>query len=173
MKVILYMGITPNGYIARADGNSEWTSQEDLAGFYEQSKRVGNIVMGANTFRAATQYGYFPFPEAVNVVLSRSPIENTWGENRVLITDQTPKEIIATMKQKGFETVFLAGGGMLNSSFAKDDLIDEIYFDVEPLVLGKGIKVFADEDFELGLELLEVKKLNEHTVQLHYQVIKS
>lgn len=44
------MGITPNGYIAKEDGNSEWTSQEDLQGFFENSKKAGNIVMGKNTY---------------------------------------------------------------------------------------------------------------------------
>jgi len=39
MKTILYMGITPNGYIAKENGNSEWTSEEDLQGFFENSKK--------------------------------------------------------------------------------------------------------------------------------------
>lgn len=103
------MGISANGYIAKADGNSEWTSDENLKGFYEQ---------------------------------------------------------------KGFTTAFLAGGGQLNTSFAKEGLIDEIYLDVEPLILGQGIKIFTDADFEFLLELLDFKKLNSNTIQLHYKVIK-
>ena len=77
------------------------------------------------------------------------------------------------LEQKGFTFAFLAGGGQLNTSFVKENLIDEIYLDVEPLVFGKGIRVFAEGDFELELELLETKKLNPNTVQLHYKVLKS
>ncbi|MBI5733248.1 dihydrofolate reductase [Candidatus Jorgensenbacteria bacterium] len=171
MIIVLYAGVSINGYIAKKDGNSEWTSEEDLRGFYEHSKKAGNIVMGKNTYRAALQYGYFPFPSALNVVFSNEAIENKWGDN-VLITNKSPKEVVALLGQKGFTTVFLAGGGQLNSSFAKEGLIDEIYFDVEPLCFGEGIKVFADSDFEFELELINVKKLNGNTVQLHYRVIK-
>ena len=166
------MGISINGYIAKEDGDSEWTSEEDLRGFYEQSKNAGNIIMGRNTYLAVSKSGYFPFPDALNIVVSHQQIENKWGD-RVFITNKAPKEIIEILKQKGFTATFLAGGGQLNASFAKENLIDEIYLDVEPLVLGKGIKVFADGDFEFELELFETKKLNPNTIQLHYKVLKS
>lgn len=171
MKVILYNGITPNGYNAKENGDSEWTSEEDLQGFYKHSKKVGNIIMGRNTFQSAIDYKYFPFPDAVNVVVTHSPLENEWGE-KVIITDQSPKEVLETLKGKGFTEAFIAGGGKLNSSFMKEGLINEIYLDVEPLLLGKGIQVFAPEDFEYELELLEINKLNKNTVQLHYKVKK-
>ena len=172
MKTILYMGISTNGYIAKADGNSEWTSEEDLKGFYEQSKKAGNIIMGKNTYLVASQYGYFPFPDALNVVVSHEQIENKLGDN-VFITNKPPKEILAILEQKGFSTAFLAGGGQLNASFAEEGLIDEIYLDVEPLILGQGVKIFSDSDFEFQLGLIDFKKLNSNTIQLHYKVIKN
>ena len=165
------MGISINGYIAKSDGDSEWTSKEDLQGFYEQSKKAGNIVMGKNTYKAASQYGYFPFPDVVNVVVSHEVIENKWG-GHVIVTDGSPKEILKLLEEKGFETAFLAGGGQLNSSFAREHLIDEIYIDVEPLAIGNGIRMFAESDFELELKLIDVRKLNSDTVQLHYEVVK-
>ena len=171
MKTVLYMGITPNGYIAKSNGDSEWTSEEDLKGFYEQSKNAGNIIMGRNTYLAASKSGYFPFPDALNIVASHHPIENTWAD-KVVITTQSPQEVLAMLEQKGFSTAFLAGGGELNTSFIKDGLIDEIYLDVEPLIFGKGIKLFAEEDFEIELGLLGTKNLNPNTIQLHYKVIK-
>ncbi|MEK7465417.1 MAG: dihydrofolate reductase family protein [Patescibacteria group bacterium] len=172
MKVVLYMGISINGYIAKSDGNSEWTSEEDIQGFFEQSKKVGNIIMGKNTFREASKYGYFPFSGALNVVATKEKIKNTWGEKRVLFTDRAPCEILKMLEAKGFESAFLAGGGELNSSFMKDGLINEIYLDVEPLVFGRGIKVFADSDFEFELKLLGSRMLNADTIQLHYAVVK-
>lgn len=171
MKTILYMGVSVNGYIAKPNGDSEWTSKEDLDGFYNQSKKAGNIIMGKNTFLAAQQYGYFPFPDALNIVVSNQDIENKW-QDKVTITNKSPKDILSMLSEKGFETAFLAGGGQLNSSFMKDGLVDEIYLDVEPLVFGKGIQVIAPADFEFELKLLEVNKLNSDTVQLHYKVLK-
>ena len=165
------MGISANGYIAKPDGNSEWTCQEDLEGFYEQSKKAGNIIMGKNTHRYVVKQGFFPFPDALNVVVSHETIQNVWGD-KVLFTGVAPKEVLEMLKERGFETAFLAGGGQLNASFMKEGLVDEIYLDVEPLVFGKGIKLFADTDFEFELELLGFKKLNSDTIQLHYKVKK-
>ncbi len=171
MKVILYMGVSINGYIAKEDGDSEWTSEEDLEGFYKHSKGAGNIIMGANTFKSASDYGYFPFPEAVNIMMTHQINENKWGD-KVIFTDKSPKEVLRLLEEKGFKEAFIAGGGKINASFMKLGLIDEIYLDVEPLLLGKGIQLFAREDFEYELELLEVNKLNKNTVQLHYLVKK-
>lgn len=171
MKVILYMGITPNGYIAKVDGDSEWTSEEDLKGFFKNSKKAGNIIMGANTYKSASKYGYFPFPEVINIVMTHQPFENQWAE-KVIFTDKLPQEILQMLEEKGFKEAFLAGGGKLNAAFMKESLIDEIYLDVEPLIFGKGIPVFVPENFEYELELLEVNKLNQNTVQLHYKVKK-
>ncbi|MSR73230.1 dihydrofolate reductase [Candidatus Parcubacteria bacterium] len=171
MKTLLYMGITINGYIAKADGDSQFTSEEDLKSFFDHSKNAGNIIMGKNTFIEASKQGYFPFPEALNVVLTHEKLDNKWGRN-VLFTDKSPKDVLAFLKEKGFDTAFIAGGGKVNSSFIKEKLIDEIYIDVEPVVFGRGIPIFAESDFEFELKLLETKKLNENTIQLHYQVIK-
>ncbi len=165
------MGMSVNGYIAKADGNSEWTSDEDLAGFFNNSKEAGNIIMGKNTFLETTRQGYFPFPEALNVVMTSQDTKNKWGD-KVIFTNKSPKEVLGILEEKGFTTVFLAGGGALNSSFIKEKLIDEIFIDIEPLVFGRGIKIFAESDFESELKLLGIKKLNDDTVQLHYKVLK-
>ena len=171
MRTIIYMGVSANGYIAKENGNSEFTSDEDLKGFYDQSKSAGNIILGKNTYIEAVKYGYFPFPDALNIIVSHQDIHNEWGDN-VLVTDKSPKDILRMLEAKDFKTAFVAGGGQLNSSFLKENLVDEIYLDVEPLIFGKGIRVFAESDFEYDLDLMEVNKLNADTVQLHYKILK-
>ena len=76
------------------------------------------------------------------------------------------------MKGKGFTSALVGGGGKLNASFMKENLVDEIYLDVEPVVLGKGVKLFDDGEFEKSLELLVIKKISKDEIQLHYKVKK-
>jgi riboflavin biosynthesis pyrimidine reductase len=66
----------------------------------------------------------------------------------------------------------VAGGGKLNGSFMKEGLIDDIYLDVEPTILGNGIKLFGDRELEKKLRLIGMKRLSRNEIQLHYKVIK-
>lgn len=76
------------------------------------------------------------------------------------------------MKKTGVSEACLIGGQQTISQFIQKGLVDEIYLDVEPLIFGQGIPLFSPADFELKLELLEVKNLSAQTVQLHYKVKK-
>ncbi|MEM5772618.1 MAG: dihydrofolate reductase family protein [Candidatus Aenigmatarchaeota archaeon] len=87
-------------------------------------------------------------------------------------TAKSPREAIEILKKGGFKTIMVCGGGKLNSSFMEENLIDEIYIDIEPIVFGKGIRIFESLDFEAKLKLLEVKKISKNEIQLHYEVFK-
>ena len=54
----------------------------------------------------------------------------------------------------------------------KENLIDEIFLDVEPKIFGRGIKLFSDNDFEFELELIDIKKFSQNELQIHYKVKK-
>jgi len=76
------------------------------------------------------------------------------------------------MKAKGFKEVLLGGGSYTNATFLREGLIDEIIIDIEPFIFGKGIKLFAESQQELKLELIKTEKLSKDTIRLHYNVIK-
>ncbi len=85
---------------------------------------------------------------------------------------KTPKDALAILEKEAFDKALIAGGGTLNASFVVENLVDEIYLDIEPIVFGKGIRLFRETDFEAKLKLLETKKLSDNEIQLHYQVLK-
>ena len=76
------------------------------------------------------------------------------------------------MELKGLKQVIVAGGGILNASFLSKNLIDEIYFDIEPNLFTNGINLFEGGDFDLKLKLLGTKMLSENEIQLHYKILK-
>ena len=69
-------------------------------------------------------------------------------------------------------SIILAGGSILNTSFLEQNLVDEIYLDVEPTVMGKGIPLFQNKDFEKKLEFISSKNISKNEIQLHYKIIK-
>ena len=63
----------------------------------------------------------------------------------------------------------MVAGGALATSFLKENLVNEIYLNVEPL--GKGIPLFSNENFEKKLKLLQVKRFSKDEVRLHYKIL--
>ncbi len=171
MKTILYMAMTVNGKIAKPEGDSEFTSEEDSALFLSMCKKVGNAIIGKNTYVYIQSKGYQQ-NDILTVVLTHVPKLLSNKSPHTIFTDKHPRDVLTILEEKGFKEALVCGGGILNSAFLKEGLIDELYIDIEPLILGRGIPLFADGDFAPRLKLLGVKTLsNRQTVQLHYEVI--
>ena len=51
-----------------------------------------------------------------------------------------------------------------------DGLVDEIILVIEPILFGSGLPLLRGVDQEYKMSLLDVRKLNEHTVQLKYKI---
>ena len=171
MKVVLYMAITANGYIAKEDGDTSWVSDSDWGRFIELTKKFRNMVIGRKTYEAMLKEGQFPLADCHNIVMTSRDIENKWGE-KVIFTNESPREVMKLVEETGCADVLLAGGGHLNGSFMAKGLVDEIYLTIEPIVFGKGIKLFSDTDFENKLELADPPKAEGNEIQLHYRVKK-
>ena len=93
------------------------------------------------------------------------------SDARVVVAT-SPQEAIHILREKKFAIALVAGGGMLNVSYMNEHLVDELFLDVEPLIFGKGIKLFSEGNFDAKLEFLKMKKLSQHTLQLHYLILK-
>ncbi len=165
MKVVLYMAITANGYIAKENNETPW-SNEEWESFSEKVKHIKNLVVGRKTFEIMEREGEFQkIGNPFTVVISNKEANNSKFIN-------SPEEAIRLLEEKGFSKILVAGGGILNSSFMKKGLVDEIFLDIEPFLFGKGIQLFAENNFESKLELLETKQLSKNVIQLHYRVLK-
>lgn len=162
------MAVTINGYIAKEDDNTSWISQEEWDSYSAMLRKAGNMIIGHRTYDILTKQPEFSELKDVKIVVVSHQDFKTLANNH--LTARTPRRALELLKN--VNEVVVAGGGILNSTFMKEGLIDEMYLDLEPLVFGKGIKLFADDDFEYNLELLETNKIGSNTVQLHYKVKK-
>lgn len=168
MKVILYMAVSVDGFVATRDGDSDWVSEVDQPIFNGKIKKIGCVAMGRITF---DQYHgqLFPKKDALNIVVTSNTVENK--EEGVKFV-KNPYEAVKTAEEAGFSELLVIGGGTVNGSFLKEKLIDEIFLDAHPLILGNGIKLFEDYENFLKVELLESSNLDGGQVLLHYKVIK-
>lgn len=169
MKVILYMAVTANGMIATEDEETPWSTEEWDA-YRTMVKKSGNIVIGKKTYEVMKEIS--EFDKIGNPLIVVVSSEEKPREEGSFLFVNSPQNAISVLNKKGFHTILLAGGGKINSSFIKLNLVDELYLDIEPFLFGNGIPLFYSDNFEVKLKLLESKLLNKNTLQLHYKVLK-
>jgi dihydrofolate reductase len=169
MRVILYMAPTVNGFIAKQNDDTSFVTERDWKSFLAMVKKLGHVVIGRRTYEVTSPDEFVKSSLYVVMTHKKSLKKNT---PKVIFTDKSPRKILKMLNDMGFGKILIAGGGNLNSAFMKEKLIDEFYLDIEPTVLGKGIKLFAEEDFEAKLKLIGTKKISPNEIQLHYKVLK-
>ncbi len=162
MKVTLYMTLTASGQLTQA-GVDFNIPPEVFQDAQQHVAEAGNLVVGRRTFeqmrghRAGGQFG------AELVVVSRG-LDCAEGAS----VAASPKEALALLESKGFRTVLLGGGAALYSAFLDEGLVDELYLNVAPLILGDGLRLAFGSRSQTRLRSLGATSLGPDLVQLHY-----
>lgn len=171
MKVVLTMAVSANGIIASKTGSEDFLSHTNWIQFVKLAKQIGCFMWGRKTYEAVSKWedDYLKDLEGVKkIIISGSGIELRDGFELA----NSPEEALKLLEDVGFSKAVITGGSTVNSEFAKRGLIDEVIFDVNPSILGEGISVFQPAEFELSLELTDIKRLDDGIVELHYKVKK-
>ena len=167
MKVILLMAVTADGMIARNSTHTiDWTGKEDKKYFVHITKNSGVMIMGSKTFDMIGR----ALPERKNIVMTRDKTRQSHDEN-LIFTDQEPAILLNELRAEGVESVVLIGGSMVNTSFLREGLIDEIHVTIVPRLFGKGLALFGDS-FDTQLELIIMEELEHGHILLKYKVKK-
>ena len=171
MKVILVMVSSLDGKITRGDDPDiyTWTSKEDGTYFRKLLDEYTLIVMGRKTFEAAN-----PKPQRGKLRIVVTSNVNAYKDKEVLsqleFTNEPVKKLVKRLADDGYETLLLVGGGGLNTSFFKDNLVDELWLTLEPKILGKGKMIVEPEPLNVQMHLASFEKLNDNgTLLLKYK----
>ena len=172
MKVILYMAMSLNGFIARENRQEDFLSEDNYKTFVDLAHQTGCIVWGRKTHEAVRNWDkrYFEQIKDIKKIVVSQNSDFQIEDDFELAT--SPKQALEKLEQQGYEKVILTGGSSLNSSFAKENLIDEVILNIQSVIIGKGLPLFCSESFDLSLRLKEMIKVSENIIQLHYIVNK-
>lgn len=170
MKVIIYLAASANGMISNSKNVPDWLSPEYGQGFSAISQRTQAVIMGKTTYNVLSP-DYLPLKEGSLVVLTHDT-KATPSQSNVWFTSDSPEKIIAQLATNGHTEAVIIGGTQTVNTFVKAGLVDEIILVVEPVLFGRGLPIVEEVETDYKLSLSDVKKLNDHTVQLHYEVKK-
>ena len=169
-KVILYIAASLDGYIARPDGRIDWLENEAYKiegedfGYSSFLQTIDTTLMGHSTYKVILGFDTpFPYPDKKNYVFSHSELPDT---EYVQFISTNVAEFVKKLKQSPGKDIWLIGGSQLNTLLLNAALIDEIILTYIPIILGKGIPLFASGASEKLVQLKQSKNFSNGFVQL-------
>ena len=160
-KVILSLAVSLDGMIEGPNGEYDWCpppSKKEMSGFLD---KIDTIFLGRKSFE---QVGKSMFPKKEHYVFS-----NTLKKaiDFKLIGKDAKQKVLELKKQPG-KDIWLFGGAKLVSFFLNENLVDEMWLGIVPVVLGKGKPLFSDINQRAHFKLAAAKP-NDGYVSLYYQ----
>jgi dihydrofolate reductase len=172
-KVIVHIGTSADGYIARPDGDLEWlTSRPAPQGFYGMNdfmKSIDTKVLGRKTFEMSLRMGAKFDAKNPHMVFSRHPppAEVPAG---VQFVNEAIGPFVRRLREQPGKDIWLMGGGEIIASFLDAQAIDEFVISVAPVFIGDGIPLIARRHRHVPLALRSTEKFEDGVVQLRYAV---
>lgn len=169
MKIIVYLAASANGLISNKRNVPDWLSNEYSERFMAMSQQAKAVIMGKTTYNILAP-DYLPLKDEGILVVLTHDTSATRVQSNVIFTDESPQAIAVMLESQGYSEAVIIGGTATVSEFMKAGLVNELILVVEPVLFGAGLPLLKDIDHEYSLSLYDVKKLNDHTVQLHYRL---
>lgn len=171
MRKVIFGGANSlDNYFARKDDSIDWLlwSDEVAPMMAEFWKNIDTVVMGRRTYEVALRMGSGAYPKVKNYVFSRT-IKEKPGSGVEIISEDAA-EFVRNLKNQDGKDICVMGGGLLAKSLFEANLIDEIGFNIHPVLLGSGIPVFHGMKNQIDLELLECKPFKNGCVMVRYRL---
>ncbi len=176
MEVFLIAATTLDGYIGREanDRSFDWTTPEDKQVYIEKIRAAKHMVMGKTTLQS---FRLFPRGTICHIYTRDPSTFSTDGRSTAATyqpTTESPQALVARLAKEGVEQLAICGGASIYQLFMAAGVVTKIYLTIEPVLFGKGIKLFGDLPQEYKLQLDKSTVLNQQgTVLLEYTVCAS
>jgi dihydrofolate reductase len=186
-KIILTMQISLDGIVSDVD---QWMTLNDeiIEDSLEYYHTLDAIVIGGNTYPSLAEYWQNAekssasaleraFAKRINeiekLVLSRSKVDLVWKNSRQLPIKDSASLVreIETLKNDNGRNISVESGVGAWQTFIQNDLFDELWMWVHPVIVSQGEKLFTDVGKKFSLRLSNSKIYQNGVVGLYYQKI--
>lgn len=162
-----------DNYIARKDDAVDWLmwSDEAAAMMKDYWAKIDTILMGRKTYEVGlrlTKGKGNPYPGIKTYVFSRTLKES--ADKSVKIVSSDAVEFVRNLKNQEGKEICVMGGGDFAKTLLETGLIDEIGFNIHPVLLGSGIPLFYEMSRQIDLELIECKPFKNGCIAVTYRV---
>src|SRR5215467_2146477 len=144
-EIIYYVACSLDGFIATEDGGVAWLEPFQCTGedhgAAELQASADALLLGSKTYEFAMKFGSWPSPNTPSWVFTGRRLKQLHPS--IMLTSESPREVVELLAARGLGRVWLMGGGKLATSFRTEGLISHYILNVMPIILGRGIPVFA------------------------------
>jgi dihydrofolate reductase len=154
-KVVLYMAVSLDGYIADADGGVAWLDGDgsDTDSFSKFIETIDTVILGYKTYhQIVTELSPddWVYHGKKSYVITHRDIEST---NEIIFTNKDVCELVKELKTLDGKDIWICGGAIVANELMKLNLIDRYQLSIIPIILGDGIRLFDSQMSEIKLTL--------------------
>lgn len=186
-KLVLFMHVSLDGYTAGPNGEMDWIKVDDEMFEFanQQTNRSDTALYGRGTYKIMQDYWptsadkpdasnhdivHSKWYNEVEKIVVSSTLKGTRLSNARIISDNVAGEVQKLKNSEGRD-IIMFGSPTLAKTMMQENLIDDYWLFVNPILLGKGALLFTTLKNHLNLKLVSHKALSSGVVCLHYQAI--
>ncbi|HKB45680.1 MAG TPA: dihydrofolate reductase family protein [Chitinophagaceae bacterium] len=187
-KIVLFMHTSLDGFVAGPNGEMDWINVDDDMFEYAgmRTNEADTALYGRVTYQMME--AYWPtaadqpaaskhdiehsrwYSKVAKIVLSKT-MRGADLPNTTIISDNAANEISKIKQQPGKE-IIIFGSPAAAHSLMSENLIDDYWLFVNPILLGQGIPLFNNIKNTVKLKLAATNVFSSGVVCLHYEMDK-
>lgn len=181
-KVILGTTISLDGYINDRNGSvselyPDLAALQDTEPMRESIQNTGAVIMGRNSFAMAedpdTIADSYEYQVPIFVLTHEAPKKKPKENDRLtftFVTDGIESAVAQARAAAGDKDVTIIGAASTARQCIQAGLADELHVDIMPVLLGGGLRLFADIGKEpIQLETMKVLELPGGRIHLRFR----
>ena len=171
MKTSVFIGMSVDGFIARANGDLDFLSPAgDIPhGYDEFMATVDALVIGRKTFETVLSFSEWPYGEKRVFVLSTRPLATAPPGAVVERMSGPPADIVSQLAARGIQHAYV-DGGITVQGFLRAGQIQRLIITRVPVLIGAGIPLFGELTRDIALTHVATRQYSTGLVQTEYVI---
>lgn len=185
-KLVLFMHCSLDGFVTDRNGEMNWILIDEIMfdTASERTKEADTALYGRVTWQMMENY----WPDAAKLPnATKHDIEHSAWYNKVskVVVSRTLKDAnlmntkvihdnvsheIARLKQQEGKDILMFGSPSTAHTLMTDNLIDDYWIFINPILIGQGIPLFKDIREVIKLNLISSEVFPSGVVCLHYKI---
>jgi dihydrofolate reductase len=178
MRKVIFGGANSlDNYIAREDDSFDWImhGEEAMELMKDMWSRFDTMVMGRKTYEVTKQFA--PKTKSKRrknplgmeaYVFSRTL--KPGNRDGVEFISEDPGKFVKKLKKQIGKDIMVMGGGEIGTVLLNAGVVDEIGFNIHPVLLGSGVPLFHKMKRQIDLQLIECRPFKNGCVYVLYKV---